>query len=983
MTPEKPQRAHAARGWRRRNLLWLLPLGAALIAGLAVLALPRLVASGYHRATIEGLASSLTGRDVHIRGKLSLALLPKPQFIAGDVTINSPDQETITATSLTLDIAPLALLRGEISARSITLQSPHIALPWPLPGGAAAIAPPRWLTALHAVITNGEISLGAITFTHVSADIFTGGGGAFSVSGTGDLSGYPLSLSIGFGALSAVGSTPVTLDIQIDDAAKLRAHLSGAYDSSSTLTGKLTFGAASLATLDSSLSPAVAGNADIIAAPGRLALSNLVATQADASLSGRATVNLAQNVASLQLSAQNLLVPLNLSMLRACNAAFGFLPVHLALDAANTRIAGGGRSVLVPRLRSSVDFGPQGAEITSLTADLPGNGNLWAAGNLDAAGTLQAKAIFDSPDLADFISAFGASLILPPAWQAIRLAGDIRGTLDQLAFEHLAGDFGPARITGTAVLAQQRSLTGALHFDRLDLSPFIALLRDPPNHFGTGNAIDLDFEITADRASIAGIPLAHLLLDAELSDRLAVRRLTAGVFGGVAAASFTLLPSPDQGKPGATQTGQISSARGILALPSAAPVAALLPARLQPPAGFVHAPLALTLSAAGPASGLSTSASLTLGPITVTAAPSIDLIDQTASGAFTLRHPDAIAAFKAFGWNAGLAWPGAGSIALRANLLLSPTQMEFSDFVLSMGELTANGRLLGGPGRQLNGQIDADTLALPPIPANFAVPWGELAGLQGKIALSANRVLLAGNQIVGPVIANLTLTANGLDLAVAQAGLGKGILKGDFSAQIHPATAPAAFAPPLLAAKFSLTGADASMLDPPVVFPITLPAGSIGVTGDLSASGYAPQAWLDTVSGSAGLTATSGRLGGFDLPGAASALNARHHRQTLLRSACLAGSTPFTQMSVTGSFSNGVYTLATASLQGPAGSATATGSIDLPDTGLTLNATLLPNLPTPPPLGLTIAGSWTAPQKSTDLQEALGWKSNAQGTKGN
>ena len=64
------------------------------------------------------------------------------QFIAERVNITSPDHETITAASLTLAIDPIPLLRGQISARAITLQAPHIALPWPLPGGAAAIAPP-------------------------------------------------------------------------------------------------------------------------------------------------------------------------------------------------------------------------------------------------------------------------------------------------------------------------------------------------------------------------------------------------------------------------------------------------------------------------------------------------------------------------------------------------------------------------------------------------------------------------------------------------------------------------------------------------------------------------------------------------------------------------------------------------------------------------------------------------------------------------
>jgi hypothetical protein len=147
----------------------------------------------------------------------------------------------------------------------------------------------------------------------------------------------------------------------------------------------------------------------------------------------------------------------------------------------------------------------------------------------------------------------------------------------------------------------------------------------------------------------------------------------------------------------------------------------------------------------------------------------------------------------------------------------------------------------------------------------------------------------------------------------------------------------------------------------------------------LTASGYAPQAWLDTLSGNASLSAHSGSLAGFSLPAAAAALTpktpaANRRRASLLRSACLAGTTPFTLFNMTGNFRSGIYTLSSATLQGPAGSAGAVGSIDLPDAGLNLTATLLPAVPTPPQLTLTIAGPWKTPHKTTDLKQALAWK---------
>ena len=955
---------------RKRHLLWAIPLVLVVIAALSVLALPRFVSSGYHRATIENLASSLTGRNVHINGKLHLALLPQPQFIAGDVTITGPDQETITASSLTLDIAPIPLLRGEISARSLTLQSPHIALPWPLPGGAAAIAPPRWLTTLHAQVNDGVVSLGGIIFTHVSADIFTGGDGAFSISGTGDLFGNPLDLSLGFGAISAVGSTAVTLNAASEGAAKLQAHISGTYDSSSTLSGKAAFALGAFSLPGSGPLRPIAGSADITADASQVALGNLAITQGQASLSGSATLAFSQKLLTLLLSGQNLVIPFDPLLFGAVDAAFGALPTHLTLDAVNTAITHHGGVIAVPDLHSTLQFGAAGTDITSLDAELPGHSGLSLSGTLDPAGNLQAKAIFNSSGVSDFLAAFGASPSLPANWQQTSLAGDVHGNRAALTFDHLTGNFGPAQLSGTAILAERRSLAGALHFDQLDLTPFAAMLRNPPNRLGANDMLTGDFEITADRASIDNVPLQHLLIDARYSNQLVVRRLTASLYGGIAAASFTLSPNPAP-----NSTGIISSARAILNLPSAQPLAALLPEWAQPPAALTKAPLAFSFLAAGPANALATSASLSLGQISMTAAPTLDLIHQTASGAFTLRHPDAIAAFKAFGLNAGLAWPGAGSIALRANMLLSPAQIGFSDFVLSLGDFTGNGRLIYGFNQQLNGEIDADTLALPPIAAGFIPPWAALGRLQGKIGLSANQVLLAGNPILGQTAASLTLGPNRLDLAIAKAGLGNGVLTGDILAATGD-PAPAA-TPPGVTAKFAVTGADASMLGLPFGFPITLGGGSIDASADLTASGYAPQAWLATLQGSARLTARSGSLGGFSLPGIARALTAQPFRISRLRAACIAGSTPFTSFNLAGNFNSGIYTITAATLQGQAGSAQAQGSVDLPDAGMTLKATLRPNLPAPPAIGLTIAGGWSAPRKTTALKQALGWKAPA------
>ncbi len=958
----------------KKSLLWAVPLGLALLLAGAVLALPGFVSSRYHRATVEALASSLTGRIVHINGKVSLALLPQPQFIAGDITITNPDHETITAASLTLDIAPIPLLHGQISARAITLQSPHIALPWPLPGGAAAIAPPPWLTTLHAQINNGQISLGAVNFTHVSADIFTGGEGTFSISGTGDLNSAPVTVSLSFGALSAVGSTPLTLDIQTNNAANLQAHISGNFDASSTLTGTAGFSAATLSWLDPELIQPLSGTTTVTADPQQILLSDLKMQQGKATLAGTATISLPQPSLSLLLTGNNLTLPA--AMLQNA-ASRSQLPTHLTLDAANVTLAAPAGWVFA-HLQTSIDFNTEGATINAFTATLPET-QLSLTGKLDRTGNLAVASTLDSTNLNTLIG--GATPPLPAAWSQANLKFALKGTQNNLTIDNLAGSFGPARVSASAVLADHKNLSFQLHFDQLDLTPFIALMRQPPTRFQT-SGWSSDFEITADHATIDKIPLAHLLADASLGHQLVVRRLSAAVYGGIAAASFTLAGAPAAG--GQAATAQITSARAILALPSASQVAGLLPAWLRPPPALARAPLAFSFLAAGPADALATSASLTLGQISVTAAPVIDLTNQSASGAFTLRHPNAIAAFKALGLNAGLAWPGAGSISLRASLLLSPTQMGFSDFVLSMGALTANGALIyGSSDHQLNGQIDADTLALPPIAANFTPPWTYLAGMQGKIGIMANRVLFAGNQILGPAGAVITLGPGKFDLALAQAALAGGNLTGNFSAAVPapalpiPGKTPPPPAPPAITAKFTLTGADAAAFNLPMTFPLTLPSGTLSAAIDLTASGYTPSIWLATLTGNASLAAKTGSISSFNLPGLTAALATPIRHASQLRAACLAGLTPFSGLSLTSRINSGIVTLTGASLQSPGGAATATGNIDLPDNGLTLNLTLLPAVPSPPQLTLALDGSWRAPRKITAIQQGLSWKAPA------
>ena len=152
----------------------------------------------------------------------------------------------------------------------------------------------------------------------------------------------------------------------------------------------------------------------------------------------------------------------------------------------------------------------------------------------------------------------------------------------------------------------------------------------------------------AANATLGPVPLANLLLDGTLGDGLTIRRASARLFNGLVAGGLTL-----------DAKGQVADAQGFVSLPSAAPLAALLPASWRPPAALLQPRLNLSLAAAGPPGALAASAVATLGDFTLTAAPTMGLTTGTANGPLTLRNPDAIATAAMFRLNHGLAWPGA------------------------------------------------------------------------------------------------------------------------------------------------------------------------------------------------------------------------------------------------------------------------------------------------------------------------------------
>jgi uncharacterized protein involved in outer membrane biogenesis len=930
--------------FRKRGLLWLLPLALVAVIAITVVALPGFVASGAHRAAIEGLASALTGRQVRIGGRLSLAFTPAPQLVADRITISGPDQETITAKSLTLDIAMPALLQGRLAARALTLQSPVIAFPWPLPGGPLAVAPPRWLTALHAQIADGTISLGGLVFSHVNADIYTGGDGAVTISGTGGFAGQPMQVTVALGAVDNHAVAALTVDATMAGAASVTGHFSGTLNGAGMAAGTLT----ATATPPGARLP-VDLAATIHVGTDQLAAAGIRATQGQATLTGSASLTLAPMTLALDLTGQ----AVDLDEVAPYRNEVASRPGKLRLHLANATLDG----FTIPQIEADASFGPGGTLLNTLTAGLPGNSQLDVTGGADAQGRLAGTASLSTDDLAILAAGFAPRIAVPETWRHASLKTGFHGTLQQLDLDDISGKGATDRLSGSLVLTRQANgvaAAGALHFSSLDLDPLAAWAR----HFsGLPAWLSADAEITADHAAFGKLDLTHLLLDGSLSDRLVVRRLSAGIGGGLLDASVTL---------GAD--GQVSAAQAALTMPSAAPLVAFLPAAFIPPAVLAHAPLSLSLMAAGPPTALATSGAAIWGPITITAAPVLNLVQKTAAGALTIRDPDAIAAASMFGLTSGLAWPGAGSIALRADMVFGPAQIGLPDFVLSAGDLTANGRIIyTAINGQITAQVNADTLALPPLSWSMPVPWPALASLQGRIDLTANRVWFGGQQILGPMAATATLSPSQITAALTRAACANGRLSGALTAALSPTTSPS------LHLQMALTGADAAGVALPISFPYTIATGTLAVQADVTANGYNAPAWAASLAGTGRLVAGAGSVSGFTLSGITAALQ-KPARAPALRAAALAGATNFTSLSVTASLAHGSATLTEAKLAGPEGVATATGSIGIANTDLALTLAVLP--PVTPALAIKVTsnGHWASPKQVPALGSGLTWK---------
>ncbi|MBU6419464.1 MAG: AsmA family protein, partial [Proteobacteria bacterium] len=596
---------------KRKHLLWAAPLALVLLFCGLLLALPAFVAAPKHRAAVEAFASRLTGRDVHINGKLSLSYLPQPEITASGITITSPDKEVITARALALDLALPPLLHGQLVVRTLDLDRPTISLPWPLPGGISAVAPPPWLAALHAHIKNGHIRFGAMDFTGVDADLFTGPGGSVSVSGNGEFAQRPASLSVAIGETAHDSSAQVSVQGTADG---INGSISGTLNAQSELAGVLAL----------QMPDNLTAKAQIRANAASVSASNIILGNGHLKVAGTAKLNFSPLVLEANLTGDNIDFG-KLSHLQAVLPQR--LTAQVVFNATNVLLLGKS----FPSLQVVLRTGPLESRITKLSLGLPGGGSL--SGNLALApdSSLSGHLWLSAPDLSTLASNFGF-----PAetdWSSAHLQADLGGIWPSPVFKSLSGTLGQDHVDGQISLSPKHA-SFRLAFDKLALLPLATWLGNKP----LDKSFIAEGELTVAHADAGPIKFSNLFVDAAIDGYLNIRRASADLYGGMAGGSLML-----------GDDFKVASAHAFLDLPSATPLAALLPANLKLPPDLLHNHVNLFVAAAGPPTAIATSAVAKLGDFTLTASPVIDLSKPTLSGAISLRHPNAIEAMKVLG----------------------------------------------------------------------------------------------------------------------------------------------------------------------------------------------------------------------------------------------------------------------------------------------------------------------------------------------
>ncbi|WP_431283943.1 AsmA family protein [Humitalea sp. 24SJ18S-53] len=953
----------------QRSLYFLTAIGLCLLAALWVI--PRMLDWERWRPDIAYLAAERLGRPVTITGPIRLVLLPQPQIEAEGIAIGSDgdgDDVSLTARTLRLRVAFLALLANRIEPREIVLAGVDLHIAWP-PANVPTLRAPAWLTVLEARIEDGRLRIGDLTLDGFAGRLTTGGvAEALRFEGGLVWRGLPVRFgaTLGRAGWDAIAPLDITL-------AAAGASLSGrgVLAPEGGFEGRIEATGPDLSALLPAPPGAFRATARLTAGGDLLALEDLTLDFQGAPSRGAVALRLTPEPRlDIALAAARLDLDAWGAALRAAAATQADalpLSVDLSAEAATYR------GIALRRLRGAAILDGDRLTLTDVSAVLPGEAEVELAG-ANAGARLELAVRFAAPDLRDTLAALGVPVGATDPARLRRAEGRFRLVWEEAQAEvpELVAILDGTQLSGAGVFRfGARPAVGlGLTLDRLALDGLLPSDWDQAAWRDALAGFDANLRLDAASLDWGQARVERLALDAALDQgRVTLRRATARVAGADAILSGGL--ALGQGSPRFQDVSlEASAARadGLLGL---------LPVPWSGESPLAALPMTLRLTGSGPAEAVALRLAAELGELRLETQAVVDLPATRGTGNVTLRHPGAPRLLtEAFGpgpeglpdlWEG---WLGAGSLSLVAQVTAGPQGVASERLDLVAGDLRVSGQAalaLDGPRPKLTGRLVAERLPLPPIAprATAPLPLAWMRDWDAELALRATRVEIPGLPLLEQAVMSLRLAEGVAGIEIAQGRVSGGSVSGQ--ARMEAGDVPS------LALELRLAGA--AIAGPLFDLPLDVTAGQLVAEATLTAEGSAPAALLATLSGTVQMAVSAGVLDGLDVPAvaAAAALADEEEAAMGLRRGLLTGATTIERLDAAMKIEAGRGSLTAARLVAEGGAtATATGSIDLSRGSIDLQVAVPPG--EGPEVGLRLSGALAAPTRVPEIAAWTRWR---------
>ena len=955
------------------GLLIALPL-------LAAWQVPRFLDWDRYRVTVERVASAGIGRPVRITGAIRLSLLPEAILRAGDVTIaDTGDGAGATVAELRIRVGLRALLTGRVELQDVVLQGARMRLPWPLAGFTLPGTPPP--AGLHARVEDGTLLLGGLPVTGISGDLSAGGPDtALSAAGLATVLGRPWRMTGRLGQAGADGSATVAVSLDGQDAGVgTGGALTGQMAADGGVSGRITGRGPDLSLLLPAPRQPWLADGRLVAGSGLIVADDLELTIGGSPARGAVALRLLPQLRLDAALATNRL-DLDAWLPPLLQGGAVALPTGIDLSAETAPLAGG----TLRGLRAGFELAGGRVSLRESQVRLPGDATLQLSGVLSGS-RFDGGARLTAPDLAQTLAwlrprAPGLMDALPLATlHAASLAATVQAGGDGVAFAGIQGDVDGVPLTGT--LALHAGARPAVAADLRLVGPVLdRWLPDLPGDMAQASAqvaaaarwaaaFDGNVSLTAARPVWHGTVFDRAVVDGSARGGTVELRHAAITGPGVSAALSGSLDG----------TLRIGDGKLAVQLDDAGPLAGRLPPGGQFARPLFRGPVSLDLAATGPSGAWVTQARVDLADARLRAEGRWNLAGRRWAGSVLLHHPGAPRLLASLGLAGMAGWLGDGSLSVQTAVAAEADRVALDGFTLSAGGLRGRGTLTlawpetGVP--MLTGALDMDALPvpLPYLRSTNPLDFDVLRAGDADVAVRTAQLLWGGSDQGEAASARAVVTAGVLHLDDIVAHLAGGALTGALTLE--------AAGTPRLHAIGRLAGA---VLTGPVFgTALDVTAGRLDATADVSTAGYSPSALFAGLCGPVRATVTDGVLTGLDaglllgrlqgLPAsAASGPDSASLRAGVVDSLSH-GTTPFATLDVPGTAASGLLTLAGGSLSGPAGTAEATGTIDLPASTVDLELALQPRLDGSPTVGLRLIGPAMHPSRNASLAELTRW----------